>query len=139
MVETEEIRHSGRITDITPEIITVEIISESACASCHAAQLCGMSGSRKKLVEVPAEPGYEPGEEVWVNMKRTMGTKAVTVAYVIPLAVLMAVLLVCIFIGLPEIWSGLSAIGAVGLYYIAIYLLRNKLKTDYTFYIKKKQ
>jgi len=33
----EEIKHIGRIVDITPQGIIVEIIAEDACASCHAA------------------------------------------------------------------------------------------------------
>ena len=69
MGESDVIRHTGKIVDFTPEKISVEIISEAACASCHAAQFCGMSESKKKIVEVPAQLGFEPGEEVWVIMK----------------------------------------------------------------------
>lgn len=136
---TEEISHSGRIVKIDSNLITVEIVSESACASCHAAALCGMSEAKSKLVEVPSELGYSVGEEVWINMKKTMGMKAVAVAYVYPLFVLVAALLVCIAAGVGELSSGLVAIGAVALYYCVIYLLRGKLKNEYTFYIKKKQ
>ncbi len=136
---TEEISHSGRIVKIDSKLITVEIISESACASCHAAALCGMSEAKSKLVDVPSELGYSVGEEVWINMKKTMGVKAVAVAYVYPLFVLVAALLICIAAGLAELSSGLVAIGAVALYYFVIYLLRGKLKNEYTFYIKKKQ
>ena len=39
----EEIRHSGKIVDINPSTIVVEIIAEEACGSCSAACLCGMS------------------------------------------------------------------------------------------------
>ncbi|MBO4469893.1 MAG: SoxR reducing system RseC family protein [Bacteroidales bacterium] len=138
MVDEQEIRHTGKITDITPETISVEIISEAACASCHAAQLCGMSESKTKIVEVPAQLGYEPGEEVWVIMKKSMGLKAVSVGYVIPLAVLVVVLLGCLLAGVTELAAGLSAIGAVGAYYLIIWLLRDKLRNTYTFYIKKK-
>ena len=138
MVDEQEIRHTGKITDITPETISVEIISEAACASCHAAQLCGMSESKTKIVEVPAQLGYEPGEEVWVIMKKSMGLKAVSVGYVIPLAVLVVVLLGCLLAGVAELAAGLSAIGAVGAYYLVIWLLRDKLRNTYTFYIKKK-
>lgn len=135
----EEISHSGRIVKIDSELITVEIVSESACASCHAAALCGMAEAKSKLVEVPSELGYSVGEEVWINMKKTMGMKAVAVAYVYPLFVLVAALLICIATGVGELSSGLAAIGAVALYYCVIYLLRGKLKNEYTFYIKKKQ
>ncbi|MBR6457456.1 MAG: SoxR reducing system RseC family protein [Bacteroidales bacterium] len=138
MGEPDVIRHTGKIVDFTPETISVEIISEAACASCHAAQLCGMSESKTKIVEVPAQLGYEPGEEVWVIMKKSMGVKAVTVGYVLPLVVLVVVLLACLLAGASELVSGLSAIGAVGVYYLVIWLFRNKLRNTYTFYIKKK-
>ena len=138
MGEPDVIRHTGKIVDFTPETISVEIISEAACASCHAAQLCGMSESKTKIVDVPAQLGYEPGEEVWVIMKKSMGVKAVTVGYVLPLVVLVVVLLACLLAGASELVSGLSAIGAVGVYYLVIWLFRNKLRNTYTFYIKKK-
>ncbi|MBO4465642.1 MAG: SoxR reducing system RseC family protein [Bacteroidales bacterium] len=138
MGESDVIRHSGKIVDFTPEKISVEIISEAACASCHAAQFCGMSESKKKIVEVPAQLGFEPGEEVWVIMKRSMGTKAVTVGYVFPLIALVLVLIACLLTGLPELVAGIAGIMAVGIYYFMIWLLRDNLRDTYTFYIKKK-
>ena len=138
MGESDVIHHSGRIVDFTPEKISVEIISEAACASCHAAQFCGMSESKKKIIEVPAQLGFEPGEEVWVIMKRSMGTKAVTVGYVFPLIALVLVLLACLLAGLPELVAGITSIMAVGMYYFMIWLMRDKLRDTYTFYIKKK-
>lgn len=137
MVDTE-IRHSGCILEITPEGITVEIISESACSSCHAASLCGMSEQTKKLIEVPASLGYEVGEEVWVNLKRSMGMKAVWIAYVVPLIILIAVVLVASELKASELLIGLIALASIALYYAGVYMFRNKLKNEYTFYIKKK-
>ncbi len=137
MVEGE-IRHSGKIIDITPSEIIVEIVSKSACSSCHAASLCGMSEMEKKRIEVPATMGYEIGEEVWVNLKRSMGMKAVWIAYVLPLFLLIADILILSATGASELLCGLSAIGVIAIYYLGVYLLRNKLKNEYTFYIKKK-
>lgn len=137
MVE-EEISHSGRVVDITPAEIMVEIVSESACSSCHAASMCGMSEIKKKQISVPAVPGYEVGEEVWVNLKRSMGLKAVWVAYVMPLILLVADILTTSALGAGEVLCGVSALAVVGIYFLLIYLFRNKLKNEYTFYIKKK-
>ena len=137
MVE-EEISHSGRVVEITPSEIIVEIVSESACSSCHAAAMCGMSEMKKKRISVPASSGYETGDEVWVNLKRSMGMKAVWVAYACPLILLVAVILAASAAGAGEVVCGLSALLAVALYYLTIYLLRGRLKNEYTFYIKKK-
>lgn len=135
----EEISHTGRITGITPGITTVEIISESACASCHASALCGMGESKKKVVEVPTTLGnWEVGQEVLVNLRKSMGMKAVWVAYVAPLIVLFAVLLILLGAGVGELASGLSGLGAVAVYYIVVFLFRDRLKSEYVFYIKEK-
>ena len=55
----ELISHKGRVVSADSKKVSVEIVSESACAACHAAGLCGMSESRKKIVEVPAPAGME--------------------------------------------------------------------------------
>ena len=137
MVE-EDIRHSGRILEITASTIVVEIIAEQACGSCSAASLCGMSEVKKKLIEIPATLGYEVGEEVWVILKRSMGMKAVWLSYVLPLVLLMAAILILSALGLSELLCGLGSIGVIALYYLLLFLFRNNLKKEYTFYIKKK-
>ena len=135
----EEISHSGVIVEITPEVTTVEIVSESACSACHASALCGLSESKKKAVQVPTTLGdWEVGQEVLVNFKRSMGFKAVWIAYVVPLVFLVAVLLSLSAAGLPELACGLLAIAAVAVYYVFVFLFRDKLRNQYSFYIKAK-
>lgn len=140
MPKKEEIFHTGRITDIDPQFTTVEIISESACSSCHASALCGMSESKTKQVVVPttAMPLYEVGEEVNVSLRASMGHKAVWIAYATPLVVLLAVVLILLSAGVSELIAGLAGIGAIALYYLVIWLLRDKLRDQYVFRISKK-
>lgn len=134
-----EISHSGKIVDISPDFITVEIVAESACATCHAAGLCGTADATHKAISVPATSGnWYPGQEVQVLLKRSMGFKAVWLAYAIPLVVLMAVLLGFDAAGFGELASGLAAIAAVGVYYLFLWLFRNRLRNEYSFYIKEK-
>ncbi|MCQ2142637.1 MAG: SoxR reducing system RseC family protein [Bacteroidales bacterium] len=134
----EEISHKGKVVDMTPATTVVEIVSSSACSECHAKALCGLSENVTKTVEVPTSPlaTYAPGDEVEVCLKATMGLKAVWVSYVIPLILLLAVLLSMNKAGLGELAAGLSGIGAVAVYYLVIYLLRNRLRNEYVFYIK---
>ncbi|MCR5520006.1 MAG: SoxR reducing system RseC family protein [Bacteroidales bacterium] len=136
---TPEISHSGKIVDITPDFITVEIVAESACATCHAAGLCHTADAAHKQITVPATYGnWQPGQEVQVVLKRSMGFKAVWLSYAIPLVVLMAVLLGLLSAGFGELPSALIAIGAVCLYYLGLYLFKNKLQNEYSFYLKEK-
>jgi len=134
-----DIAHTGKIVEITPSTILVEIVSNSACSSCHAAGFCGVSEAVKKMIEVPATYGnWSVGQEVEVNLKRSMGFKAVWLAYAIPLVVLMAVLLGLNAAGMAELSSGLIAIAAVAVYYFVLWLFRDRLRNEYSFYIKEK-
>ena len=134
----EEIAHAGRIVEITPEFTTVEILSESACGSCHAAGLCGLSEVKRKAVLVPTRGiDRKVGDEVNVCLRASMGLKAVAIAYVGPLGVLLAVVLALQGAGVGDLLSGLAGIGAAGLYYLLVYLLRDRLGKEYSFYIKE--
>ena len=138
MISSRDIEHRGKIVEITPEYTTVEIISESACASCHAKGLCGVSESTAKAVQVPARgwDNFQVGDEVTVTLKASMGHKAVWLAYVIPLFVLMAVMGVAGAAGAGELVAGLAGIAGVAVYYFVIWLLRGRLKDEYVFNIR---
>ena len=134
----ESVSHRGRIVQVTPEFTTVEIISASACSACHASGLCGMSEYTKKAIEVPtrAWDRFEPGQEVNVVLKASMGHKAVWLAYVVPLLVLLAVLLGSLALGAGELAAGLGAILGVALYYLFLWLFRDRLRNEYVFAIE---
>lgn len=134
----KEIYHDGKIIEITPEFTSVEIISSSACSQCHAKGLCGFSEEESKVVMVPTSPYTERkvGDAVTLALKQTMGLKAVWISYVIPLIILMILVLSLSSVIDNEVWTGLTAIGGVALYYWVIWLLRDKLKNEFVFYIK---
>lgn len=140
MSSNSDISHKGRILSITPEFTSVEIISESACGSCHARSLCGLGDSKTKVVEVPTRgwDSYEVGDEVDVTLKASMGHKAVWLAYVLPLLVLVCALLVLTAVGAQELYAGLGGLGAVTVWYLLLWLFRSRLKNEYVFNINKK-
>ena len=138
MRPNDVISHTGRIVEITPDYTTVEIISAAACGSCHAAGLCGLAEVQKKAIQVPTTLGdWAVGQEVEVCLRRTMGFKAVWIAYVIPLVVLIAGIVVLTQLGMGELSAGLVSIALVALYYLVIFLLRERLRNDYSFFIKQ--
>ena len=138
MSSSKEISHRGRIVSITPEITTVRIVSESACAACHAKGLCSLGDSTVKEVELPTRgwDNWQVGDEVSVVLRASMGHKAVWLAYVVPLLVMVAALLGTLAAGGTELLAGAVAIAAVALYYGVLRLLRDRLKNEYIFNIK---
>jgi len=134
-----EVSHTGKIVALDSQFTTVEIISESACSACHAAGLCGVSEAKTKAVQLPTTLGnWEVGQEVEVVLKRSMGFKAVWLAYVIPLVVLLVVLLTLVQTGMKELPAGLIAIAATAVYYLVLWLFKDRLRNEYSFYIKEK-
>ena len=138
MAKKNEIRHTGRILEIDKDFTTVEIVVSSACSSCHARTLCGMSEDQEKVIMVPTDPYSERkvGDEVEVKTKMSMGLKAVWISYVIPLAILMILILSLSSILESQVLCGLTAIGGVALYYFVIWLLRSRLQNAFVFYIE---
>ena len=138
MAKKDEIRHSGKILEITPDFTTVQIVVSSACTSCHAKTMCGMSEDEEKVIMVPTDPyaGYKVGDEVQVMTKMTMGLKAVWISYVIPLAVLMILILSLSSVIGNELMLGFVAMAGVALYYLGIWLFRDRLSDEFVFYIK---
>ena len=137
MAKKNEIAHTGKILEITPDFTTVQIIVSSACSACHAKGLCGMSEDEEKVIMVPTDPYSElkEGDEVQVKTKMTMGLKAVWISYVIPLAVLMIFILsLSSVIGNEFLLGGISVAG-VAVYYFFIWLFRDKLSNEFVFYI----
>jgi len=134
----EEVSHTGTIVEITPQFTTVRIQSSSACAGCHAAGLCGMGEVAEKAIQVPTDPwsSRRVGDEVEVVLKATMGLKAVWIAYVLPLVILLIIILSLCAVHVPEVYAGLAGIAGIGLYYLVVWLLRDRLNDEYVFTIK---
>ena len=138
MAKKNEIRHSGRVLEITPDFTTVQIVVSSACSSCHAKGLCGMSEDEEKVIMVPTDPyaEHKVGDEVQVMTKMSMGMKAVWISYVSPLAILMILMLSLSRFTANEFLTGLGAIAGVAVYYFGIWLFRDRLSNEFVFYIK---
>ena len=135
----EEIRHSGRVKQITPSTIVVEIEGKSACSQCHAKGACAASESKIKRIDVRRTPNVEVevGERVEVVLKASLGLKAVFISYVLPLIILLILLLTLPNMGVSELLTGLISLLAVGGYFVVIYLLRKRLAAQFDFVIAK--
>lgn len=139
MTSSSEISHRGRIVSVTPELTKVQIVSESACAACHAKGLCSLGDSKVKEIELPTRgwDNWQPGDEVSVVLRASMGHRAVWLAYVVPLILMVAALLGTLSAGGSELLAGLVAIAVLALYYLGLWLLRGRLRNEYIFNIKQ--
>ena len=88
------IEHCGVVERTERDTVYVRITSRSACGTCKARQACGLAEAQDKIVAVatPEAGQYAAGREVMVGVRRSAGVRAVVLAYVGALAVLLAVL-----------------------------------------------
>ena len=94
----DSIGHDGIIESIDGDEISVKILQISSCASCQAKSLCHISESKEKVIEVsvPDSNIYHVGQKVTVVGTSSQGLRAVVLAFVIPLIILLVTLFICI-------------------------------------------
>ena len=134
------IEHSGVVERTERDTVYVRITSRSACGTSKARQACGLAEAQDKIVAVatPEAGQYAVGGEVMVGVRRSAGVRAVVLAYVGALAVLLAVLAGTIAVaGWSEGAGALAAIAGVGVYYFVLWLFRRKIEHTIQFTITK--
>lgn len=117
----------------------VEILNKSMCAACHARSLCSLGDEQIKTISIRDcdSSRFSTGEEVEVVMRQTMGLKAVLFSYVYPLIILMILLLSLPRLNISELFSALLAVLAVAIYYLFLYLCRDRIAKSFIFTIAK--
>jgi len=135
--ESNIISHEGVVTKITDDDLEIKILSQSACAACHAKNACGMGEQAEKILTVPRpkDKDFALMQRVNVRMAIGQGNKAAVLAYLIPIILLLAVLFFCLGLGLSEGISALLSVVALIPYYIILYLRRDKLKQKFEYLI----
>jgi sigma-E factor negative regulatory protein RseC len=133
------IQHSGIIEKIENGTAYVRITQKSACAGCHAKGICSAADMKVKTIEVPTYgEQWSAGEEVEICGKASMGMKAVFVAFVVPLLAMLSAIVAGNLLEMQDSKSALLALLLLTVYYLMLYLNREKLKNKFIFHLKGK-
>ena len=127
------------VLSVEEGVVRVAIEVNEACGGCSARKSCAMGQSAKREIEVrTAEAShYSVGECVKVGARQSLGITAVVLCYVVPLVVLVATLALVVSKGVPEGVAALVSLGATALYYVGLYLFRNRISKRITFTINR--
>ena len=133
------IRHAGRVVSVAGSQLKVEITTQTACAACHAKAVCGASDGKTRIIPVrrPDDGTIAVGDEVNVIIRQGQGFKAVLIAYLIPLFILLVLLLTLPMFFENELVTGLGALGFVALYYLILAQFRDRLNSGFIFTVEK--
>jgi sigma-E factor negative regulatory protein RseC len=129
--------HPGIIDHCGEDKVFVRILSQAACSTCEVKGACSIADVEEKIIEIqPADPGnYKPGDHVTVQMKQSLGRKALLLGYILPLIILVSAILVFALLLDNEGLAALLSILLLAPYYIILYFLRDKLKQQFRFSI----
>ena len=133
-----EVTHKGLIVKIDKDTIFVRILQYSACGSCKVVGYCSAADKKEKIIEIHDDSNsFQLSEEVEICGQSSLGLKAVFYAFIIPLFILVASLIVCNIIGFSDVASAIYSLVLLIVYYIIIYLFRKKMKKLFKFSLKK--
>ncbi len=106
--------------------------------------MCTSTDKKEKIIEVtspqPSPQGegekLRVGDTVEVIVEQRMGWKAVVIAYLVPLMVLVGTLAVLDMRLESEALAGVIALGVTGVYFIVLRMFREKLQREFSFKVK---
>lgn len=132
------IRQSATVIRVDASEIEVEVCRPDACAACKAKSVCSEGGGQgKRMTLLNDGQGYRVGEQITLVMRRSSGLKAVVIAYLVPVFLIVAVLLIFQATHLNETLSALLTLAILGLYFLVIRLLGGRIKRELTIEIEK--
>ena len=134
----ETIKHDGIVDSIDGDCIHVRIVQASACAACGAKSLCSAAESKEKIIDVYGADvdAYKVGQRVMVEGASSMGMKAVRLAFLFPL--LLMVMAVAVAMGLTdgnEVVGAVAALLALAAYFAVLFACKKRLMNEFTFTI----
>ena len=139
--EIEYIEHDGRISaiDADKSIVTVTFLDNADCGACPASKICNdFSGDKNKVdIQVANVNDYKIGEFVNLRGTERLHRKAIMLATVIPSLALIVVMIGIYLLTANQLAACLSGLGAMIVFFVGLYLMRNRLAHEFTFQIIK--
>lgn len=133
-----DIRHTGFVKRVTSDSLIVNIVSQSACSSCHAHGACSVADFQDKEIEISHFSGqYTPGQQVTVIFQQSQGYTAIFWSYILPFIVVLVTLIVAVSVTKNELIGGLLALAVLIPYYITLYFFRHLLKNIFKFEVEE--
>ena len=132
------INHSGVVERTDEHSVYVKVVPQTSCTGCQARSMCISSGGNEQIIEVPDDSGeFHVNDPVILSGESSMGIQAVWLAFIIPLILVVATIIITTHLQWKESTSALTGLSLLVPYYAVSYLLRDKLKKKFVFTIKK--
>jgi len=134
------ISHDGEVVAVHGNHIQVKIITQSACADCHARSACIAADFEEKIIDAvnPNATTLQPGDPVTVTMEIKMAWLAVFYGFVLPLIVLVIFFFTTFAFTQNETLAALTALCSLVPYYFLLYRFRQLVERKFHFWVHKR-
>ncbi len=135
------VEQKGIVIKKQEDKLVVKIEQKSTCSSCHARGACTSLDKKDKEIEIKSKDtaNYNIGDEVVITISTKLGMKAVFIAFVLPLILLVIALFLSIKIfSLSQSLSALISLLVLAAYYFLLYKQNLFLSKQFNFTIKEK-
>ncbi|MEE1272313.1 MAG: SoxR reducing system RseC family protein [Bacteroidales bacterium] len=135
------VEQKGIVIKKQEDKVIVKIEQKSTCSSCHARGACTSLDKKDKEIEIKTKDtqNYNIGDEVIITISTKLGMKAVLIAFVLPLILIVLALFLSIkLFSLTQSISALVSLLVVAAYYFFLYKQNLFLSKEFNFLIKEK-
>jgi sigma-E factor negative regulatory protein RseC len=131
--------HQGVVKEITGNMLYVAIERKTACSACHARNVCFAFDKKDEVITIPTYTPeiYQVGEHIQVSLQKSLGAKAVVIAYLCPFFALILGLFITYYFTKNELLSIGIAFVVTVLYFIFLKRMNNKINKHFTFEVNK--
>lgn len=139
MAEVKFVEHTGYIKEVKSGQAKVCIISESACASCHAKGACTASDTSEKIIDVNTF-GFSNltiGQKVVIKGQKSLGLKASLIAYIYPFILVFITLFATYASTKNEGIAGIASLAVLIPYFLVVKMYTPMLRKTFVFTIKE--
>ena len=136
---SDKIEHQGVIESISDERIRVAIMQVAACSECKAKALCSSSESKEKYVDVFGRKTgkYRVGDTVKVCGSLTMGRKAVRMAFLWPMLIMLCTGFATLgLLHFSEAMALALMFALLFVYFLAVYMNKDRIGREFAFWIE---
>ena len=135
------VEQKGIVIKKQEDKLVVKIEQKSTCSSCHARGACTSLDKKDKEIEIKSKDtaNYNIGDEVIITISTKLGMKAVLIAFVLPLILIVLALFLSIkLFTLSQSLSALISLVVLSAYYFLLYKQNLFLSKQFNFTIKEK-
>lgn len=128
------------ITKINGKKITLHVEQGEDCDACAAAALCEKTSSKGKTIEIPQNNAedFSIGEKVMLNVPQSKTYKALGIAFLYPLILVIATCLIGFYsLNWNDGILSLVSLAILAAYYLILYRFRHTKFFNFSLYISK--